>query len=99
MNWPVDKHFSTFVIDSWSWPALRFKWGVSDLGGQTWGLEIQCSVDMANYQFTMLIEHLIAHLEQMAESETCPPLFGFYFWISWRRWGEKGAEDALCAQD
>lgn len=53
---------------------MWFKEGGSDIrGGRTWCLVIQCSVDMANYQFTMLIEHLIACIEQMAWGETCPP--------------------------
>lgn len=30
---------------------------------------------------------------------THPPLFGIYFGIRSRRWGEKGAEDGVCTQD
>lgn len=33
MKWPVNKHFSKFVIDSLSWPTLWFKGGFGYTGG------------------------------------------------------------------
>lgn len=45
--------------------ALWFKWGFQIQQVWTGGLVTQCSIDM-DYQFTTLIEHIIAWVEQMA---------------------------------